>query len=182
MSEIKFAVDTKQRKEYFTPESFAHPAKMSLPLQLWIIENYTKPGETILDCMAGSGTIIVACAMGRNVITVELEQKFIDLQKGNWQKIQERGPQLGYSMGTATILHGDARNLEGLISDSVIFSPPYAENTHHSDNPETLIDLQPGRKGRLGGTAGDSDGQIGQLHYGSPDKVIFSPPYEGTFN
>ena len=124
MSEIKFAVDTKQRKEYFTPESFAHPAKMSLPLQLWIIENYTKPGETILDCMAGSGTIIVACAMGRNVITVELEQKFIDLQKGNWQKIQERGPQLGYSMGTATILHGDARNLEGLTSDSVIFSPP----------------------------------------------------------
>ena len=72
--ELKFKIDTKHRKDWFTGVSFSHPAKMSLPLQLWIIENYTRAGETILDPMAGSGTILVACSLGRNVIAVELEQ------------------------------------------------------------------------------------------------------------
>ena len=39
---LRFKTDTKHRKDWFTGISFSHPAKMSLPLQLWIIENYTK--------------------------------------------------------------------------------------------------------------------------------------------
>ena len=124
--ELKFKVDTKQRKEWFTGVSFSHPAKMSLPLQLWIIENYTKPGDTLLDPMAGSGTILVACSLGRNVIAVELEAKFIEIMKGNWERIKQRGPQLGYQMGECQIIQGDARNLENILVDHAIFSPPYA--------------------------------------------------------
>ena len=39
---LKFKTDTRHRKQWFTGVSFSHPAKLSLPLQLWIIENYTK--------------------------------------------------------------------------------------------------------------------------------------------
>jgi len=77
--------------------------------------------------MAGSGTILVACSMGRNVICVDLEDKFVKMMEGNWQKIQQRGPQMGYKMGTARIMQGDSRNLEGLLCDSIITSPPYGE-------------------------------------------------------
>ena len=41
---LRFKTDTKHRKDWFTGMSFSHPAKMSLPLQLWVIENYTKAG------------------------------------------------------------------------------------------------------------------------------------------
>ena len=126
--EIVFSSDTKHRKQWFTGLSFSHPGKMMLPLQLYLIDRYTQPRDIILDPMAGSGTLLVACSLGRHVICVELEQKFVDMQKGNWEKIQQRGPQMGYQMGTATILQGDARNLAGILADkidAVVTSPPY---------------------------------------------------------
>lgn len=168
MSEIAFKSDTKHRKQWFTGMSFSHPAKMMLPLQLWLIENFTSEGETILDPMAGSGTILVACSMGRNVITVELEQKFVDMQKGNWQKIQERGPMMGYQMGQATILQGDARNLSGLLVKKIITSPPYAI-TGVGDWQTSRVEFQAW-----------VINEIATLPYGSIDKVITSPPYAET--
>ena len=63
--ELIFRSDTKQRKQRFTAKHFAHPAKMSLPLQVWLIEHYSKPGDVILDPMCGSGTILVACSLSR---------------------------------------------------------------------------------------------------------------------
>ena len=129
MAELKFKADTKHRKQWFTGISFSHPAKMSLPLQIWLIENYTKPGETILDPMSGSGTLMVCCSLGRNCILVELEEKFCKMMEANWEKVKQRGAQLGYTMGQAQIIQGDARNLEGLLVDKCLFSPPFAGNT-----------------------------------------------------
>jgi len=116
MSEIKFRRDTSFRKELFTPDSFAHPAKMDAQLLIWIVEKYTKVGETILDPMAGMGTTMLACMLGRNCILVELEQKFVDMAKANWEKVKMM-PQLGCEMGNCQILQGDARNLEGLFKE-----------------------------------------------------------------
>lgn len=198
MTELKFSVDTKHRKQWFTGISFSHPAKMSLPLQIWLIENYTKPGEVILDPMAGSGTILVACSMGRNVIAVELEEKFVKMMRGNWSKIQERGPMMGYSMGTCQILQGDARTLEGLLADSIVTSPPYAETTAIQDfefmakqAEDYPLRLEEGLiKGHARGVKAetryldrtaegqiDNPSNIGNLPYGQVDKVITSPPY-----
>ncbi len=163
MTEIKFKSDTSFRKQWFTGISFSHPAKMILPLQIWLIDRYTQPGETILDPMAGSGTILVACSMGRNVVCIDLEQKFVDMMKGNWEKVKQRGPQLGYQMGEATILQGDARNLEGLLSDSCIFSPPYGNRLSDDE-------------------VNDNDPQ--RMSYrqalGKVDSIITSPPYAET--
>lgn len=181
MKVIKFGSDTKHRKQWFTGISFSHPAKMSLPLQLWIIDNFTQEGETILDPMAGSGTILVACSMGRNVITLELEDKFVQMQKDNWEIVKQRGCQMGYSMGTAVILQGDARNLEGLLVDKCIFSPPFADARSARIDTET-VKLKRGWEGKGGSRffdarQGDSPDNISNLPYGEIDKIVTSPPY-----
>jgi len=95
------------------PDSFAHPAKLDAQLCIWITEHYTKPGDTIADFMAGSGTQMLACTMGRNVILGELESKYIRLCIHNWE-IVKMHPQLGCSLGDCLILWGDSRNLESL--------------------------------------------------------------------
>lgn len=188
MSEIVFKADKKHRDKYFSAGSFVHPAKMMLPLQRWLIENYTKPGDVILDPMAGCGTVLIACTMGRHVVTVELEAKFIQMQEDNWAKIQTLGPEMGYSMGMAAILQGDARNLPDILADVVISSPPYAEaqtgggiakhgyinQFSHSKNPDTV-----GNRSYMPEQAGQSEGQISNLPYGKlADVIMTSPPYE----
>lgn len=108
--EIKFKRDTTYRQQMFTPESFSHPAKLDSQLFIWICEKYTKAGETILDPMFGSGTAMLACTIGRNVIGVELESKFVRMALDNQVKIQQM-PQLGFTMGKAIIFWGDARSI-----------------------------------------------------------------------
>ena len=180
MNIIKFKKDTSFRKDLFTPDSFSHPAKMDAQLLLWIVEMFTAPGETILDPMFGSGTTMLACILGRNVIGVELEQKFVDMAKANWEKVKQK-PQLGYSMGDCQILQGDARNLSGLLADAVLSSPPYIAQTSTSKQTEGLF------KGRQLFKDGrdpqqHSKGQIGDLPYGQIDSVITSPPYAETIH
>jgi len=180
--EITFKADKKHRDKYFSAGSFAHPAKMMLPLQRWLIERYSKPGDVILDPMAGCGTVLIACTMGRNVIVIELESKFVQMQKDNWTKIQTLGPEMGYEMGTATILQGDARKLPDVLADVVITSPPY---TNRMDGG-----LRGSRAGMTPYTEESPDSwftqrdqkNIGNLPYGKlADVIMTSPPYAGGF-
>ena len=61
-------------------ESVAHPAKFHAELVEYLLEKYTKPGETILDPMAGTGILgVIAALNGRNAIQVELEERFFSL-------------------------------------------------------------------------------------------------------
>jgi len=70
--------------DLITPESVAHPAKMSATLCFRILEHLKELGllednDTILDPMGGTGiTAICAGAKGYRAVTVELEEKFID--------------------------------------------------------------------------------------------------------
>ena len=176
--EIKFKRDTAFRKAQFAPDSFAHPAKMDAQLLIWITERYTKPGEVILDPMAGSGTLMLACQMGRHCILVELEEKFCKMMRDNWDKVRQQ-PQLGFQMGDYQIIQGDARNLEGLV-DKIITSPPYTSDLkkdgawmekHYEGigrNPKgyTVDQYVPGV----------SENNMGNLPYGQVSKIITSPP------
>ena len=161
---IKFTQDTAERKGWFEAASFAHPAKMHLSLQFYLIEHYTKVGDIILDPMTGSGTILVGCALGRNVVCVELEKKFVKMIEANWEKIKSLGPMLGYTMGSATILQGDARQLPELLVDKCVFSPPFADSEHnYKHGLKTLGKNFKGRK------AWENKGKV--------DKIVTSPPY-----
>jgi len=173
MSEIKFRRDTSFRKLLFSPDSFAHPAKMDAQLLIWIVENYTKPGETIFDPMAGSGTTMLACLFGRNVVLVELEEKYCGMCEDNWEQVGMR-PQLGVEMGSCQIIQGDARQLEGLLVDKIVTSPPY------SDSPAGGgLNIKPPRPGTKdqSGRSSESPSQLGAGKY---DKIITSPPYAET--
>ena len=185
-TEIKFKRDTTFRKQFFVPASFAHPAKMDAQLLIWIVEKYTQIGETILDTMAGSGTAMLACTLGRNVVMVELEDKFCKMMADNWNEVSMR-PQLGFQMGTCQIIQGDARQLEGLLVDKCIFSPPFAEAQSGGGiavkgyqgpkhGPTDLV----GKRSYMPENIGNSEGQVGNLPYGQIDKIITSPPYEGS--
>ena len=230
--EIRFKRDTAFRKTFFVPDSFAHPAKMDAQLLIWIVAHYTQVGETILDPMAGSGTLMLACTLGRDVVLVELEEKFCKMMRDNWNEVKMR-PQLGYQMGSCEIICGDARQLEGLCDkiitsppyaesdvsqthmtsdkrgdksnpnyrpswkrkidegycetkrpyvDKIVTSPPYAESTHHSDDPQVQEKFRPGRTGTCAGTAGENPDNLGNLPYGQIDATIFSPPYENAIH
>jgi DNA modification methylase len=153
---------------------------MDAQLLIRIVETYTEPGETILDPMAGSGTTMLACTLGRNVILVELEEKFVKMCRDNWEQVKMR-PQLGYTMGECVIMQGDARQLENILCDKIISSPPYIAQTSASKQTEELFkgrqlfkdgrDPQPHSKGQIG------DLPYGQLEGLLVDKCIFSPPF-----
>ena len=189
MSAITFKRDTSFRKELFTADHFAHPAKMDAQLLIWIVEHYTKVGETILDPMAGCGTTMLACSSGRNTILVELEQKFVDMQKANWNKVRMM-PQLGCQMGECQIIQGDARNLENILVDHAIFSPPYAaaqsgggiaQEGYTKDYQKDKIgggNLDPvGKRSYMPENTGSHPDNIQTLPYGDIASIITSPPY-----
>jgi DNA modification methylase len=191
MNEIKFKRDTAFRKQFFMPDSFAHPAKMDAQLLIWIVERYTKLGETILDPMAGSGTLMLACGIGRNVILVELEEKFCKMCRDNWEVVKMH-PQLGSSMGECQIIQGDARNLEGLLADKIITSPPYGNIDSIITSPpyegsvnvpDSKQDARAERLKKAGYNPKDYQGGKGRnlqqdWSYHPVDAVITSPPYE----
>jgi len=180
MAEIHFPRDTAFRKQFFVPDSFAHPAKMDSQLLMWIVLKYTEAGETILDPMAGSGTTMLACNVGRNVILIELEEKFCKMMRDNWELVKMK-PQLGCEMGTCQIIQGDARNLEGLLADKIITSPPYAEadisQTHMTSNKRgdpSNPNYRPSWKRKI------AEGYC-ETKRPYADKIITSPPYAEDF-
>ena len=182
------------------PDSFAHPAKMDSQLLLWIVNRYSEAGETILDPMAGSGTTMLSCTLGRNVVLVELEEKFCKMMRDNWGQVKMR-PQLGSTMGECQIIQGDARQLEGLLAgarslrglsgvsnprpqqvDKCIFSPPFAGNKGGLKSAEGFKygDDELGKRmmGGIKGGTGSHPDNIDSLPYGEIDKCIFSPPFK----
>lgn len=59
-----------------------HEAKFPVELPRRVIKLLTAPGDTILDCFAGSGTsLIAAIREGRNFIGVEMEPKYVEVAR-----------------------------------------------------------------------------------------------------
>ena len=56
-----------------------HPTEKPKDLYKWLIERYSKPGDTVLDPTAGSfNSCIVANELGRNAIGIEMDLGFFD--------------------------------------------------------------------------------------------------------
>ncbi len=63
-------------------EKRVHPTQKPVALMEWIIKNYSKDGDTILDPFMGSGTTGVACKnLNRKFIGIELDKNYFNIAK-----------------------------------------------------------------------------------------------------
>ena len=59
------------------PSERIHPTEKPIELYKWIIDNYTKPTDTILDCFGGSMSHAIAAHMKRRKLTIiELDSEY----------------------------------------------------------------------------------------------------------
>ena len=124
-----------QRRDRYTPESTAHPAKMLPAVAAHAIAHYTQPGDLVLDPMCGVGTTLVeAVHLGRRALGVEYEPHWVDVARANLAYAYAHG--VVYA-ADAQVLHGDARRLATLLPPHtvgqaalVVTSPPYGPSTH----------------------------------------------------
>lgn len=64
----------------------SHPTQKPVALYVKALENHTNAGEYTYEPFGGSGTAIVACEQtGRRSLTMELDEKFVDLIINRWQ-------------------------------------------------------------------------------------------------
>ncbi|PSL01290.1 DNA methylase [Haloactinopolyspora alba] len=91
-----------------------------------VIEEFTGPGDVVLDPFAGYGTtLVVAGRLGRRAVGVELLGDRAELVRGR----------LG---GTGQVIRGDARRVASLVQgpmDLCLTSPPYMAMVNHPENP-----------------------------------------------
>lgn len=92
------------------------------------IDEYTVPGDLVLDPFAGFGTtLVVAERMARRAVGVELLPERVDEIRGRLD-------------GTAQVLNGDSRKLATIVDgpvDLCFTSPPYMTNVEPAPNPLT---------------------------------------------
>lgn len=61
---------------------YGHPTPKPLPLMLRLIEQFTDPGDTVLDPFCGSGTTGVACLrLGRSFVGVERSSEYAEVAR-----------------------------------------------------------------------------------------------------
>lgn len=91
-----------------------------------VIEEYSAPGDLVLDPFAGFGTTcVVAERLGRRASAVELLPDRVDQMRARLSS-------------DATVVTGDARQVAGLVEGSValcLTSPPYMTANDHPENP-----------------------------------------------
>lgn len=76
---------------FFREETYGHPGYTSRDITGRVIENFTGPGQTILDPFMGTGTTGIECVgRKRNFIGIEQEDKWFALAKKRIENTQER--------------------------------------------------------------------------------------------
>jgi modification methylase len=119
---LEFGSDLSLRYQWFCPASMGHPAKLHLGLVDWLIQRYTRPGDTIADPMAGIGSTLLAAISQRHVIAREIEPHWLEILRENARGISTRAGLFG---GRMEIEQADARQPWGYHTDHILFSPPY---------------------------------------------------------
>lgn len=136
---IKFGRDVEWRKQLFVKESLQHPAKLNLWLQKAIIDYVSEPGDKLLDCMSGTGSIMIATLPleeARQVYLIEDSLYFHKLQCQNKELFLAKG----VPDTNITLLQGPCQDYLPLTGffDHIIFSPPYADMLNHGDAAKDL--------------------------------------------
>ncbi len=96
-------------------EVLQHPAKFPESLAQEFIEFFTKPGECVLDPMAGTGSALVAALRcGRHSYGIELNPEYTEMAR---QVIDAERVVLSPERQelTAEMIHGNARDAAALL-------------------------------------------------------------------
>ena len=55
-----------------------------------ILEDFTQPGDVILDCFGGSGTTLIACQFtGRTCLMMEISPDYCDIITNRYNTLRE---------------------------------------------------------------------------------------------
>jgi DNA modification methylase len=130
----------------------------------FLVKTFTKPGDVVLDPMAGSGsTGVVAALHGRNAVCVELEKKFYEWMEKARENVEKYSTLM--PKGRIVNICGDARRLSELLKGvgfeptAAITSPPFTNAAVEN------LNVWKYRKG-------------GMFAEEKIDACITSPPYE----
>lgn len=138
---VKFPADSAYRKRIFPAEVNTHPAKANVYLVQAIVEYVSEEDETLMDIMAGTGTILVGALIGRKVICVEISEKFYQLQLAAVAKMEEIAPGIS---GMVSCINMPCQTLLPVpdLAKHIIFSPQYAGILHKKAvNDQWNIDI-----------------------------------------
>jgi DNA modification methylase len=143
---------------------------MNQQLAQGIIQDYTKPGDTVLDPMAGIGTTgIEASRLGRNAVLNEYEPRFVNETKKNIKLLKKSGQM----KGKIIVMKGDARKLTQIRRgrcDVVVTSPPFEDTEPFHD-----------KKFKINGKSVGKGGS-GESYSPKVDAVITSPLFEDNLD
>jgi len=169
--------DTARRKELFHPDVFKHPAKANIYLIEALIEYLSEPGQTVLDPFGGTGTILIAATMDRNVVAIELEDTYFALIQETYLDWSDM-PRFEDRLGSAAILQGDCRLVLPVYCDHAIFSPPYSQAL--GSKPMNLKKLQGKWEGDpetySGGTTNLA--RLNVFFYGQAMRAVYKGVYQ----
>lgn len=140
------------RRRMFPEDVFTahHPAKANIFMVEDLIRCISDEGDTLLDPMGGTGTMIIAATMGRRVIIFDIEDVYHDIQKRSAEK-------MGVS-DKVICIHGNASKILPIPCDHVIFSPPYADIMKKSEKKRESGDWGGDITGSLYGATTDEFG------------------------
>ena len=161
-------------KDAITPASFAHPAKMSRGLLRRILDHafeqgWVSKGSTVVDCFGGIGsTAIEGAYRGLQVITLELEEKFVLLAKANMNLHARHWTTLG--LPQPVILQGDSRKLCELVREAgvIVSSPPFQASDLRNPSKGTAWKFHGDQN------YGSTPGQLGAMKAGSVNDGLHS--------
>ena len=75
--------------------SRVHPTQKPVELHARILEDFTQPGDVILDCFGGSGTTLIACEItGRKCLMMELSPDYCDIICERYDRLTREGKTL----------------------------------------------------------------------------------------
>jgi DNA modification methylase len=119
-----------------------------------VLEEYSSPGDVVLDPFAGYGTtLVVAERMGRAAIGLELLPEHADIVRARLAD-------------PARLIVGDARGLTSLVPgpvDLCLTSPPYMTEVDHPENPLNAYETLDGDYDRYLEEIGDIFRQVAEL-------------------
>lgn len=122
---IKFPPDADYRKKMFPPEVNQHPAKANVYLVQAIVEYVSEPNQLLMDIMAGTGTLMVAALIDRDVICVEISEKFHQIQVAALEHLERIAPGISEHISLVNMPCQNYLPIPNL-ANHIIFSPQYA--------------------------------------------------------